>query len=130
MEFLTVVLSLLGIIGLIFLTYFASRWLSKKFSITGARSIKVLERVNFAQDKSIVMVKVGEKLMLLGVTPQHIEKISDLDQTDITEYLADNTAVQSGAFLENLKKAALNHQFIKPFVPKDKQGEQEDDKQI
>ena len=126
-EILTIIISLLGIIGLIFLTYYASKWLNNRFSATSARSIKVLERTNFSQDKSIVIVKVGGKHMLLGVTQHHIDKIADLDPSDITEHQADKLKLPSGTFLENMKRATMQHQFVKPFIPKDKQGEQNDD---
>lgn len=117
-------LSLLGVIGLIFLTYFAARWLNKRTTMAGTRSIKILERANFSQDKSIVIVKVGGKLMLLGVTSEHIERIADLDETDIT---VPEAPPQNGTFLENLKKATREHPYIKPFI-KAPQGEQQDDR--
>lgn len=120
-------LSLLGVIGLIFLTYYAARWLNKRTYISGTRSIKILERANFSQDKSIVIVKVGGKNMLLGVTSEHIEKIADLDDEDIIapEQISGNG---NGTFLENLKKAAREHPYIKPFI-KPPQGEQQDDRE-
>lgn len=126
-EIIAVILSLLGVIGLVFLTYFASKWLNRRFSTTSARSIKILEKAALGQDKSVAIVKVGTKLMLLGITTQHIEKLSDLDESDITEYLNDTPAPINSAFLENLKKATLEHRFIKPFIPKEKQGEHNDE---
>ena len=126
-EVITVILALLGIIGLIFLTYYASMWLNRRFSATSAKSIKILERMNISQDKSIVIIKVGGKRILLGITQQHIDKIADLEEGDITENSIENPIGGNGVFLENLKKAAMEHQFIKPFIPKDKQGEQKDD---
>ena len=82
--------------------------------------------MTISQDKSIIIIKVGGKNMLLGVTSQHIDKIADLDESDITENI-EKPIINNGAFLENLKNATLQHQFLKPFLPKDKQGEQKDD---
>lgn len=126
-EILIFVLSLLGIIGLIFLTYYASRWLNRRVSQSGTRSIRILERSMFGQDKSLVIVKVGGKIMLLGVTAHYIEKISDLDEEDIAEALRTAEAPIAGPFLENLRKAAAQHPTIRPFLPKEKQGEHKDE---
>lgn len=117
-------LSLLGVIGLIFLTYYAARWLNKRTTMAGTRSIKILERANFSQDKSIVIVKVGGKHMLLGVTSEHIDKIADLSEDDI---ITPEPVQYNGSFLDNLKKATREHPYIKPFI-KAPQGEQQDDR--
>ncbi|MEG0614656.1 MAG: flagellar biosynthetic protein FliO [Oscillospiraceae bacterium] len=126
-EVLTVIVALLGIIGLIFLTYFASKWLNKRISSGTSQSIKILERFSISQDKSLAIVKVGGKLMLLGISNQHVEKISDLDETDIVDYLNPPEKKGNGTFFENLKKAASQQGVLKPFLPKGRQGEQEDD---
>ena len=120
-EILTFIVSFLGVIGLIFLTYYASRWLNKRFSFSSSRKIRVIERASLAQDKSLVVVRVGKKSLLLGVTPQHIENICELDSEDMAEILSDEPA-QGGtpSFLDNLKKATLEHSFVKPFVPAEK----------
>lgn len=121
-EIITIILALLGIIGLIFALYYATKWLNKHSGFGGTgTSIKVIEKYYLGQDKAIIIARIGKKIMLLGVTGEHIEKIADLDEDDIT---ADLQQSQSGgnAFLDNLKKAAREHEFVKPFI-KDKQGE-------
>lgn len=125
-EIILVITSLLGVIGLIFLTYFAGKWLNRRmYSVTG-KTVRVLERENLGQDKCVVIVKAGSKYMLLGVTQHHIDKLCDLDEDDISEQLKTPPAPAGGkSFLENLKIAAKQNPYVKPFV-KDK--EQEDDK--
>lgn len=127
-EILTFIVSFLGVIGLIFLTYYASRWLNKRFSFSSSsKKIRVVERAALAQDKSLVIVKVGTKSLLLGVTPQHIENICELDSEDMKLILSDDAA-QNGtpSFLDNLKKATLEHSFVKPFVPAQKDEKTDD----
>ena len=125
-EIILVITSLLGVIGLIFLTYFAGKWLNRRmYSVTG-KTVRVLERENLGQDKCVVIVKAGSKYMLLGVTQHHIDKLCDLDENDISEQLKAPPAPAGGkSFLENLKIAAKQSPYVKPFV-KDK--EQNDDK--
>ncbi|MCX7658642.1 MAG: flagellar biosynthetic protein FliO [Oscillospiraceae bacterium] len=124
-EIALLIVSLLGVVGLIFLTYYGVRWLNKKVPASGGRSIKVLERAPIAQDKSLVIVKVGEKHMLLGLSPQHIEKIADLDAGDIVAM--QESEFEAGNFKEILKKNFLEHQFIKPLLSRKGQGEQKNE---
>ena len=84
MGIFKVILSLVGIVILILATYFGMKWMTKKVQTRPGNIIKVVERVNLTQDKSIVIVTVGEKCMLLGVSPSHVEKIQDLDKDEIT----------------------------------------------
>lgn len=102
-EVIWVLLSLLGVIGLIVLTYVSARWLNRRVNLSGSRSIKVLEKAVIGQDKTLAVVQIGEKLMLLGITDGHIDKLSDLDKEDIT---APPAPEAGGSFMENLKKAA------------------------
>lgn len=124
-EILTILLALLGTIGLIFAIYYASKWINKRGGYGGTgTSIKIIERYYLGQDKAIIIARIGSKIMLLGVTGEHIDKIADLDESDIA--VPQQTQSNGNAFLDNLKKAAKDHQFVKPFI-KDKQGEENSD---
>lgn len=123
-EVLLVVVSLVGIIGLIFLTYYASKWLSKRVYKTTSRSLEIIERLGVTNDKSIIIARAGDKYMLLGVTPQHIEKLCDLDAEDIVLPPISSEPMTGGSFLDNLKTATKT-QLKKSFGVKER--EQNDD---
>ncbi len=110
-----VFVSLLGVIGLIFLTYFGARWLHKKFnfgSTYGAMSsIKIVECTAVAQDKQLIIVSVGDKYMLLGVTPGSISKICDLDDYEIP--VNESSKSDESSFLANFKKAFAENTYKK-----------------
>lgn len=84
-----VIFSLLGVIGLIFLVYFGTRWINKKFRSTSWNSlddgIKIIDCLGIAQDKQLLVIKAGKKGMLLGVSTNSITKICDIDDDDIEE---------------------------------------------
>jgi len=105
-ETLTVLVSLLGVIGLIFLTYLGTKWLNKKFRFGGlygtANGIKIVECIGIAQDKQLMIVRAGKKLMLLGVTPGSVTKICDLNEEDL-EDLSEPKAADA-SFLSSFKK--------------------------
>ncbi len=107
-EVFTVICALLGIIGLIFLTYFAAKWLNKRFNSGsfggGQRSVRIIECVGIAQDKQLMIISVGNKFMLLGVTQNSINKICDLDENDLETEDTNAIRTESG-FMKSLKKA-------------------------
>lgn len=101
--------SLLGVIGLIFLVYYGTRWLNKKFRSTGwnglERGIKIIDCIGVAQDKQLLVVKVGKKGMLLGVAPNSITKLCDIDDDDISDMQRETEENSSVSFSESFKKA-------------------------
>ncbi len=106
-EVFTVVCALLGIIGLMFLSFWFAGWLRKKFNsggfCGGQNSIKIVESIGIAQDKQLMIVTVGNKTMLLGVTSGSVSKICDLDEADIMTESEDISA--PSGFMQSLKKA-------------------------
>ena len=106
-EVFTVICALLGIIGLMFLAFYAARWLNKRFNIggfsaSGQKTVRIIEYTGIAQDKQLMVVSVGKKLMLLGVTANSINKICDLDEEDLA--VPDEGSLSESGFMQNLKK--------------------------
>lgn len=86
-QVMSVVTALLGFGVVIVLAYISTKYISDKFSLKSNKSknIKIIERVPLAQDKSLIIVQSAGKTMMLGVTSQHIEFISELDENLISE---------------------------------------------
>ena len=110
-EVFTVICALLGIIGQMFLAFYAARWLNKHFNggFGGShRMIKIIECTGVAPDKQLMIVEVGNKCMLIGVTPNSVNKICDLDREDVELYESGDTVpavpAESG-FMRSLKRA-------------------------
>ena len=77
---------MVGILGLMFLLFWALRKLNKGVITSGGKRLKVLDRAMLGNDKSVVVISVAGKCMVIGVTAAKIEKISDLDMSE-EEYL-------------------------------------------
>ncbi len=87
MDWLTWLLSFIGVIGLIFLLFWAMKKLNKRVSIGSGSRLRVLDRVSLGKDGMLLVISAAGKLMLIGVTPQRVEKLCDLDQTE-EDYLS------------------------------------------
>ena len=86
MEYFGLICALIGILGLIFVLFWALRKLNKGVLSSGGKRLKVLDRAVLGGEKSVIVVSVAGKCMVLGVTAANIEKIADLDITE-EEYL-------------------------------------------
>ncbi len=108
-EVFTVICALLGVIGLLFLTFYAYKWLNKHRMSGGFgynnRSIKIVEYVSIAQDKQLMIVTVGSKKMLIGVTPNAVTKVCDLDDEDIVVPESNSEDEDDGLFMKSFRKA-------------------------
>ncbi len=96
----------LGVLFIIFLAYWGTRWLSKKYNrICTGKYIKILERVALGQDKSLVLMEMAEKTYLLGVSPKGIDAISVFEEGQIKEPLIpENKGGEFPAIFKSLLK--------------------------
>lgn len=94
MEWIWMILSLAGVLGLFFVLVFALKKLNGgNAGFVNGHKMKVIDRVAVGRDGMLAVVSVAGKLMLVGVTGQHIEKLSDLDMTP-EEYNAQQPAAE------------------------------------
>lgn len=80
-EILWVVVCLALVFGLLFLFLYLMKRLSNGVSVLNGSRMRVLDRVTVGRDGMLLVVCVADRLMLIGVTPQRIEKICDLETT-------------------------------------------------
>ena len=106
-DIITVIFSLFGVIVLIFLTYFSAKWLNKRVKFSNSSIVKVHERINLGADKAILVASVGTKYMLLGVTQENINKISDLEKDDIEKMIEEKKESQKQSFSVSLANAIV-----------------------
>lgn len=122
------VCALVGVIALIFLFFWLLRKVNKGILTTGGKRLKVLDRASLGGEKSVVVVSVAGKCMVLGVTAGRIDKIEDLSLTE-EEYLSELYPEGSGrqdnffaAFSDALAKNVKNMRGKKDGRDDDRSG--------
>ena len=80
-DVLWIAVSLLGVLGLMFLMFFGLRMFNRRISTMGGR-LRVIDRATLGRDSMILVVAVAGKLMLIGVSSQRVEKLGDLDMSE------------------------------------------------
>ncbi len=63
----------LGVIAVIALAYYGTRWLAKRYSgMLSGKYMRIIERVPAGQDKSLILVSAGGKIHMIGVSAKGI----------------------------------------------------------
>lgn len=104
---LSVLFALMMFILMLAAAYIATKVIGRKLTVqSGSKMIKVIDRVAVAPNKSLLIIKVTDKTMLVGMTEHNIQKLCDLDN-DVIEDLSINTDTPdtnfTDVFMETLK---------------------------
>jgi flagellar protein FliO/FliZ len=86
-EIISLIMSVLGIIFVLFLTYFSTKWLSiKASSITKSKYMNIVDKIILGQNKYIAIVEISNKYYLMSVTDNNINIIKDLDELELSTF--------------------------------------------
>lgn len=74
--------------------YYASKFLGKRYSIQASSSggMRVVDKLALGRDHDLLIIETGGKTLLIGVSPQHMETLAELD----SEELAHLPAMEEG----------------------------------
>jgi flagellar biogenesis protein FliO len=81
-DIVQVILSLVGVFGLLFLFLWLLRKVKGTTSVRG-QSLRVLERMAVGKDAWIAVISVDGRRMLIGTTQNGMTKLCDLDDEDV-----------------------------------------------
>ncbi|AFA49268.1 flagellar biosynthetic protein FliO [Acetobacterium woodii] len=115
-DVFSIILALVGTVGVIVLTYFGSRWYVNQFlkkTGSGGQHIKVVERLIVGKNGSIIIIDIQGNQYLVGVTENSIQILTELEKP-ITFQKKQDTSKES--FLS----------MVKSFSQKEKQHEKND----
>ena len=81
-ELLYILFFVLILIG----CFFVTKWISvRSYSLIKGRNLKVIERIPIDRDKSVILLQRGDKVYLLGVTPNGMTTIDTFSKDEIIE---------------------------------------------
>lgn len=106
------VVLLLVFVFILFAAYYATKWVSNTgMNLQKNKNIKILEVFRINQTKYIYLVKMGDKVVALGVTKDHIEYIAEINEESL---IFDKVDKAGGSFKE-LLKLSMNKKQSKDF---------------
>lgn len=86
---LTVLLLIVIIVAAFFFTKFAGKFIGKFYAAssgsanTNKPTMKIIDRMFLSRDKMIVLVKIGGKIYIVGVTKNEISPIGSLEEDEL-----------------------------------------------
>lgn len=77
-------MSLLGIIFVLFLTYYGTKWLSLKAnSMSKSKYMNIVDKIVLGQNKYLAIVEVSNKYYLMSIAENNISIIKELDENEL-----------------------------------------------
>lgn len=101
-----------ALVIVLLIIYSISKFGVKYVNISGRKNLKILDRISLSNKSSICVVKVGEEVLLLGVTENNINVLDKLPKDFADNYSVDeisnrlnfNKSNSSGAVEEFIGK--------------------------
>ena len=119
LDIIVLIFSMIAVVGL---AYVASKWLSRRFAPQGmGRGVKIIDRTFLSQDKSLLIIKVIDRYMLISVTSQSIQKLCDIEATEVQNYI--NTPREEAPSFAAILQDSLKGAMSKYGVKKGQEGE-------
>ncbi len=103
-DWINLVVRLVAVVAIIWGAFWALRWYNRRIQ-TGygaGRSLEVLETRALGPNRSMQLVRVGRRAVLVGVTAERINQLLEIDDPEEVERLAQT------AFAEQARGPALN----------------------
>lgn len=101
--FFTLLGALLLVVLIIFLSYYATKYLAKGAAkISGASHMKVIDRIVLGQDRVLLIVQIGAAYYLIGSSDQSISLLKELNPDDLI-FLQDNETQELPSFKQSFR---------------------------
>lgn len=106
-QAVSLIFSLIGVVLVLVLTYFATRWFARRAGAGAAsgRAMHIVDRVTVAQGAHLLIVEVGGAYYLLGVGDKNVNLITKLDDFRLDATPAANTPPSFRDLLQDMLPA-------------------------
>jgi|AGTN01.2.fsa_nt_gi flagellar biosynthetic protein FliO len=105
-DFWTTFFYFIVMIAILAGAYFTTKFIAGKGNRVKSRNIRMIDRMMVGKDKQIVLIEVGDKNLLIGVTNQAINVLGDIDGETLTAQSESGASAQKG-FASQLKDFIL-----------------------
>ena len=95
-------------IAVIVAAYIVTKYLSGKGRRLKSRHIRIVDRMILGRDKHIVLIEVGDKNLLLGITNQTINVLGHFDGQTFKSETDETTAPAQKGFASHLRDFIIN----------------------
>ena len=110
MAFLKILFYLIVLIAVLVLAYYTTRMLGRGMGRTrGTGGMEILDQMALGRDSYLLVVKVQERIFLIGVSPGRISKLESYDKKGETEGAPDFVSLLSSHMKEHFQEKGLRN---------------------
>ncbi len=97
-DWVNLLVRLVAVVAIIWGAFWALRWYNRRIQTGsgGGRSLQVLETRALGPNRSMQLVRVGRRAVLVGVTADRINQLLEIDDPDEVERLAQAALAEQG----------------------------------
>ncbi len=106
-EFGTTFFYIVVMVAIIVAAYLATKYLTRKSGAAKSRQMRILDRMMLGKDKHIVLLEVGDKNLLIGVTNQQINVLGDIDGETLKSKQSESAETGQKGFGTKLRDFAI-----------------------
>ncbi len=106
-DFWTTFFYFIVMVAILIAAYLTTKFISKKGARGVSRNIRMVDRMTVGRDKHIMLIEVGGKNLLVGVTNQAINVLGDIDGTAL-KFQKEAGGSSGKSFLTQLKDFIIN----------------------
>ncbi|MGE5495266.1 MAG: flagellar biosynthetic protein FliO [Burkholderiales bacterium] len=108
-EFWTTFFYIVVLAAVLVGAYFTTRFISGKSSkMLKGRYIQIIDRMPLGRDKNVVLIEVGDKALLVGVTNQSINTLGQIDGEAIKAAKEQTPAKEGKGFVQQFRDFLIN----------------------
>lgn len=108
-EFWTTFFYIVVLAAVLVGAYFTTRFISGKSSkMLKGRYIQIIDRMPLGRDKNVVLIEVGDKALLVGVTNQSINTLGQIDGEAIKAAKEQMPAKEGKGFVQQFRDFLIN----------------------
>lgn len=79
--------TLLVVIVILYLTYICTKYIGKTMGVKGMRGnsryIKMLDQIVLGQESSIALIKISERVLLIGITSGQVTVLTEVEENEL-----------------------------------------------
>lgn len=106
-DFWTTFFYVIVMVAIIVAAYLATKYLAGKGRNVKSRQMRILDRMMLGKDKHIVLLEVGDKNLLIGVTNQTINVLGDIDGETLKQKQSESSETEQKGFASKLRDFAV-----------------------
>ena len=101
-SFVSSLISILVLILILLAAYITARFTGIRMKrMSRSRHMEIVDQIIVAKDRTVLLLKVEERIFVVGLTAQGMNTIAEMSSSELTEVSAESTELGFGTILKD-----------------------------